>query len=307
LETSSSWLAVRSGSSQPIVLVGSLFDVCSSLQPIVALLGHPVAGNPAQYMFEKAFVHHDLDWRYLSLEVAPDRLEDAVRGMRAMGFRGGHCADPHKAAVGKLLSRLGRSAEVSGAVTCIHREGDELVGENTAGLAVLESLRLRTDPAGKQVMLFGAGPMGRVIALELAATGAGPFQVVDRDESRATSLVELLTTACQASASMLPWQDRQAVPAEVAFVINATGIGNGDPDEEFPLDLDTLPPGLLVADVATNPPETWLLRHCEERGLSTIDGLEIFVAQAAIDFKLWTGLAPERTVMREAVEEFLEL
>ena len=57
-----------------------------AVQPIVALLSDPVGGNPTQYMIEKAFTHHELDWRYLTFQVSPERLGDAVRGMRAMGF-----------------------------------------------------------------------------------------------------------------------------------------------------------------------------------------------------------------------------
>jgi shikimate dehydrogenase len=62
-----------------------------------------------------------------------------------------------------------------------------------------------------------------------------------------------------------------------------------------------------VADVATDPPQTRLIRQCRQRGRSTIDGLEIFITQAALDFELWTGVNPDKTVLREAVEEFLEL
>jgi len=73
--------------------------ISSSLQEICALLGQPVAGNPTQFMIEKAFACHGLEWRYLTLEVAVEDLGDAIRGMRAMGFRGGNVTKPHKIAV----------------------------------------------------------------------------------------------------------------------------------------------------------------------------------------------------------------
>ena len=77
----------------------------AAVQPLLALLACPVGGNPTQYMIEKAVAHHDLDWRYLTFEVGPDELGDAVRGLRALGFRGAHCAAPHKQAVVPLLDR----------------------------------------------------------------------------------------------------------------------------------------------------------------------------------------------------------
>lgn len=295
------WLDLRR------LLSGVVSTVCNSLQPILALLGHPLAGNPRQYMFEKAFAQRELDWRYLTLEVAPARLEEAVRGFDALGFRGGNCAPPFKTAIGPLLARQSRTAELSGVVNCIHRQEEQLVGENTEGLAVLETLRQRIDPAGKHVVLFGTGQIGRAIGVELATAGVGQLVIINRDAARAQAFVEQLTAAFPVPVIPLPWDDALALPAETEVLINASSLGEGESDEPFPLNLDTLPSGLLVVDVVTTPPQTWLVRHCEERGFKTINGLEIFVAQAALDFHLWTGIEPDRTVLREAVEEFLEL
>lgn len=281
--------------------------MCNSLQPILALLGHPLAGNPRQYMFEKAFAERELDWRYLTLEVDPSRLEEAVRGIDALGFRGGNCAAPFKTTIGPLLPRLGRTAELSGVVNCLHRKEEHLVGENTEGQAVLETVRQRLDPAGKHVVLLGTGQMGRAIGVELAAAGVGQLVIVDREASHAQTLADQLAAAFAVPVSTLPWEIPLTLPAETEVLIHATSLGEGDTGEPCPLNLDALPAGLLAVDVVTNPPQTWLLRQCEERGLKTINGLEIFVAQAALDFQLWTGVEPDRTVLREAVEEFLEL
>ena len=97
-------------------------------QELVALFGQPVAENSTQAMIEAAFRHHGLEWRYLTIEVAPEVLPAAVEGARALGFRGFHCTLPHKVAVIPQLDRLGTSAELIGAVNCVVRRGDELVG-----------------------------------------------------------------------------------------------------------------------------------------------------------------------------------
>ncbi len=146
----------------------------SSVQPIVALLGLPVAGNPSQFMFEQAFLHHGLDWRYLSLEVAPEGLADALRGFAPMGFRGATCTEPHKEAVLSLLDRAGDTAALAGVVNCVVRRDDTLVGENTEGLGAVEALRRRANPAGMPVLLLGAGRMARAVAVELAQRRSGP-------------------------------------------------------------------------------------------------------------------------------------
>ena len=110
-------------------------------QELTGVFGHPVAENPSQAMVEAAYRHHGLDWRYLTLEVRPDDLGAAVKGARAMGFAGFNCTIPHKVAVIEHLDGLGESAEVMGAVNCVVRRGDRLIGENTDGKGFVASLR----------------------------------------------------------------------------------------------------------------------------------------------------------------------
>lgn len=279
----------------------------SSVQPILALLGLPVAGNPAQYMVEKALEHHGLDWRYLSLEIAPENLADAVRGMRAMGFRGGNCSGPHKQAVAPLLDRLTQAAELTGVVNCIWREEDRLVGENTEGQGFLESLRRRTDPAGKRVVLLGAGRMARAVAVELALAKAARITVVARTEQPGRELADLVSGKLGAAASSALWEGTYAVPADTQLLVDATSPGDRSPGAALPLDLEQLSAEAIVAEAGFDPPRTRLLQEVSARGCPTIDGLETFIDQTAINFRLWTAIEPDRTVLREAVEEFLEL
>jgi shikimate dehydrogenase len=278
-----------------------------AVQPIVAFFGDPVGGNPAQYMIEKAFAHHELDWRYLTFEVTSQRLGDAVRGMRAMGFRGAHIGNPHKQAVIPLLDRVSPTAEIVGTVNLLFREDDALVGENTEGKGLLRSLRRLIEPAGKRIVLLGAGRMARAAGIELAQTGPAEIMVVNRTPQRARSLVDLLGERFQVPASVVAWEGDYPVPAETDVLINATSIGQEDADARVPLGLDSLRPELIVADVTADPPQTWLLRQAAQRGCTTLDGLGMYIDQVAIGLKLWTGVDADCNVMREAIEEFLEL
>ena len=68
-------------------------------QELTAAFGQPISENPTQVMVEAAYRHHKLDWRYLTIEVGPDDLEEAVRGAKVMGFQGFNCTIPHKVKV----------------------------------------------------------------------------------------------------------------------------------------------------------------------------------------------------------------
>ncbi len=279
----------------------------SPLQQIVCCMGQPVAGNPTQFMMQRAFAAARLEWVYLTLEVAPVDLQDAVRGLRAMGFRGANFTIPHKVAVTQHLDELTETAALMGAVNCVYREEDRLIGENTDGKGFVQSLADVGGLSGKKVLLLGAGGAARAIAVEVGLAGAEQISVSNRTAEHGQMLVDLLNDKVPAQADLLPWQDKLKIPEQTDILINATPVGLLDADAELPLDLDTLETSTVVADVIINPPETWLLREAERRGCPTVNGLGMLVHQGIITFELWTGIKPDAVVMREAVEEFLEI
>ena len=255
-------------------------------------------------MIEAAYRHHGLDARYLNCEVAPEALGDAVRGARAMGWVGFHCSLPHKVAVLEHLDGLADSATVIGAVNCVVRRDGRLIGENTDGQGFLTSLRTVVDPAGKSLVVFGAGGAARAIAVETALAGAATITIVNRDLSRGAELVALLNERTPTLAELVVWHGTYAVPAGTDIVVNATSIGLWpDVDAQLELDLDALGDGLVVADVIPNPPRTRLIRDAEARGCTVLDGLGMLVNQGVISIKHWTGVDPDPAVMRSKLEE----
>jgi shikimate dehydrogenase len=278
-----------------------------SLQEIVCCLGQPVAGNPTQFMMERAFAAAGLDWRYLTLEVPPENLGEAVRGMKALGFKGGNFTIPHKVAVIPLLDRLSEAAELMGAVNCINRVDGQFIGENTDGKGFVQSFRELVDPKDKRVVILGAGGAARAIAVELGLVGVAGITIVNRSELRAQPLVELLNDRVKVATTFVKLAGDYAIDRAADIFINATSIGLGDADARVPVDVLSLRTGLIVADVIFNPAETRLLRDAKSRGCQTLDGLGMLVNQGAIAFKIWTGQEADAAVMREALEEFLAI
>ena len=163
------------------------------LDTITGSFAMPAAENPTVAMVEAAYRHHGLAARYLNCEVAPEALGDAVRGARAMGWVGFNCSIPHKVAVIEHLDGLGESAEVIGAVNCVVDRDGRWIGENTDGQGFLEALKTVVDPAGKSLVILGAGGAARAIAVEAALAGATAITVVNRGRERGEELAALLS------------------------------------------------------------------------------------------------------------------
>jgi shikimate dehydrogenase len=282
-------------------------------QELVGLFGQPVAENPTQAMIEAAFRHHDLAWRYLTIEVAPERLGDAVRGARAMGFAGFHCTSPHKVAVLEHVDEIAPSASLIGAVNCVVARGDRLVGANTDGRGFLTSVRPLLELGGASVVVIGAGGAARAVAVELALAGARRMTIVNRGADRGATLAALLDGPVRAHAApalevrFVPLDGGYAVPADADLVVNATSIGLApDADADVPADLAALRRDAVVADVIPAG-DTPFLRRARAAGGRAVDGLGMLVAQGELAIELWAGIAPDAGVMRGALLEALEV
>lgn len=289
--------------SQSVVTVtsASLIEKC-------CLIGFPVAGNPTHYIVEQAFAHKGLDWRFMTFEVTPEALGDAMRGIRALGFRGVTIADPHQRAVIELVDELTDQAKLCGSVNCVTAEDDRLVADNTEGQALVELVRNSADPAGREALVIGAGRLARAIAVGLAQAGATAITIASRSEAPGRQLAELVDNDTPASASWVAL-GKTPVPVpvapEVAVLVNATSASTADPMAPLPLDLAAADPKLVVADVAYNTARTWLTRQAAGSGRPIIDGVQLYVQHTTIALRTWTGVDLDTTAMHEAAEEFL--
>ena len=272
------------------------------LHELVGSMSQGAAGNPTVAMIEAAFAHHGLHWRYINMEVTPADLSAAVRGAKAMGFRGFNCSLPHKVTVIPHLDGLGESAAVMGAVNCVVRRGEQLIGENTDGKGFLKSLETEIDPKGKSVVLFGAGGAARAIAVELGLAGTKRITIVNRSKLRGAELVALLRDKLKLDAELVVWSGDYAAPVGTDIVINGTSIGLYAPEARLALDLSSMKPGMVVADVVFSPVRTRFLDDAAARGCRAIDGLGMLVNQGIVGVQYWTGITPDAAVMRKALE-----
>jgi len=271
-----------------------------ALQEVVALLGCPAAGNPAQYLFERMIAAAGLDWHFVTFDVQPERVSEAIQGVSAMGFRGCLLAGSLRAAALPTVASASPAATFTGAVGLVERQPAGVAGHMTDGRGVLEALRSHVDPTGAHVLILGAGAAARATALELSLARADEIIVCDRTAERATSLVDALTTLAAAPASAIPWDAAIAIPDRVSIVVTAVPADGQRPV----VPLAGLRPDLVVADLALVSQPAPVVTAARGAGACVIDGLEIHCERTAIDFHTLTGLATDTEMLRDALDEF---
>lgn len=272
---------------------------------VVGVFGHPVGHSLSPPMHNAAFAHLALDFVYIPMEVLPERLPDALRGVIALGMVGVNVTIPHKERTAELMDEITEEARLFGAVnTVIHREG-RLLGDNTDGRGFLRPLMAEGfDPRGKRALLFGAGGASRAVAITLARQGAKVI-IANRTEARAVELADRVNRVCGAGAAEAIGLDAEPlarITEQADLLVNTTSVGMlGNPRKTLPIPEESLHSGLFVYDLVYNPLRTPLLAAAESRGCRTLGGVKMLVHQGALALETWTGAEAPIEVMEAEV------
>lgn len=279
------------------------------LPDLVGSFAKPAAENPTVAIMEAAFRHHGLHYRYINCEVGPDHLENAIKGAKAMGWKGFNCSIPNKIEVIKYLDELGESAKIIGAVnTGIIREDGKIIGENTDGKGFVKAISEYTEIKGKKIVILGAGGAARAISVELALVGAKEFIIVNIDNA-GEGLAQLLNEKTDSKAEFVFWNSTYSIPQDTDIVINATSVGLfPNVDERLNIDSKTLLPHMIAVDCIPNPAITNFVKDATNQGCKQVlPGMYMLVNQAVIAIKYWTGVDVDSSVMLKELKKVLHI
>jgi len=273
---------------------------------MTGMLGHPVAENPIDLMFDAVYAHHGLPWQFWKCDVASEeRLGAAIAGVRALGFAGTCITVPYKVASIPHLDAVDDDVRAIGAANYVTVENGRLIGHNNDGKGVVKAIEKVTPIRGKRVVMLGAGGAGRAMAVELAWAGASHLTVVTRRESQGTEVAALVTRASGVPAEWAPWSGEVRIPDSTQILMNATHLGAAPELAPVPVSWATVSTTTTVVDVITNPRLTPFLRTARDRGCSVVDGVEMLVQLAMQIFERWTGIRPAEDVFQAAVARAL--
>jgi len=262
---------------------------------LFGVIGNPVAHSLSPVMHNRAFAAIGTNAVYLAFRVTDPG--SAIKGIRAMNFKGVSVTLPHKVAVMEYLDEIEATAARIGAVNTIVNKQGRLIGYNTDCPGAIEALRTRTTIQGKAVALIGAGGAARAVGFGLVAAG-GRVTVLNRSRTNGQRLAEDL------QAEFSPLDDWQ--PNRYEILINTTPVGMHPDTEATPIPKEHLSKDLVVMDIIYNPIKTRLLEAAEAKQCRTINGVAMFVFQGAQQFELWTGQKAPVEVMHQAVLEALK-
>ena len=258
---------------------------------LAGIMGWPVGHSLSPRVHGHWLRRHGIDGAYVPLAVPPERLEQALRALPALGLLGCNLTIPHKEAALALVDRATPLARRIGAVnTVVVAPDGTLGGDNTDGFGFLANLaagcpgwRAEAGPA----VLLGAGGAARAVAVALLDAGAPEVRLLNRTPDRA----QKLAAGLDGPVAAVPWAERTAALDGATLLVNTTSLGMaGQPP--LVLSLDALPRTALVADVVYTPLITPLLAVARAHGNPVVDGLGMLLHQARPGFHAWFGVEP---------------
>lgn len=269
---------------------------------ITGIIGKPVSHSASPVMHNRAFTALDLDFVYIPFEV-DDVDEFFTRFVRPATVEadwrlGGFSVTiPHKTKVAAFLDEIDKTASLAGAVNTIVISDGRIKGYNTDVEGAIKPLEKILPLEGESCGVIGAGGAARAVIYGLICKGAR-VKIFARDVNRACRLADSFGVA------VAPVESLQS--SDVQVVINATPVGmRGYSEGMSPVPRSALRDRRVVYDLVYNPLETRFLKDARAEGCHTISGIEMLIAQAALQFQLWTDQQAPLDLMRSAAIEKL--
>ena len=277
-------------------------DQIDSETMICGLVGLPVMHSVSPHVHNAAFASEDVNGVYLPFEVRDVReffrrmVHPRSRELN-WNLRGLSITAPHKQTVRECLDWIDPQAEEIGAVNTVVVDRDRLLGYNTDADGFIDPLISRFRSLnGARVAIVGAGGAVRAAMYALRRHHAR-ITLFARDVLKAQPLAQFFDVSCEALAG--------ASFAGYDFVVNATPLGSGAHLDQTPVTEEQLNGVGCVYDLIYNPRETRLMREAHAAGCKTLGGLEMLIAQAKLQFELWTGKKPTPSAISEALRNVL--
>ncbi len=277
------------------------YDQINDETVVYGVIGDPIAHSLGPQIHNAALAAEGINAVYVPFRVPSEDLERFVDEAPRLGIRGLSVTLPHKEAIAAKLTAIDPAVKGIEAVNTVVFEEARGVGYNTDYKAAMDSLEstvgeIGAHPSpleGKTALLLGAGGVARAIAYGLDRRGVKTL-VASRTFSRAKAL------AYRHGVKAVEWSARHSINPDI--LINCTPIGMHPNVDESPYDRHYLRPPLLVFDAVYNPESTLLVKEARNQSCLTVTGVEMFIRQACLQFRLFTGVEPSSELMRGALK-----
>lgn len=277
------------------------YDQISAETDVYGVIADPITHTLSPLIHNTIFAQQGLNKIYIPFRIPREDLDMFLDNAPTLGIKGLSVTIPHKESVVKKLTKMDGAIRAVGAANTLVFDGKEIYGHNTDYRAAMDSLEQALGGAegemsplhGKTALVLGAGGAAKAVAAGLKRRHADVV-IASRTLERAERLAQAI--GCKA----VDWGTRGMFPVDV--LVNCTPVGMHPNVDESPYDRTRLRSSMVVFDTVYNPENTLLIKDARSNGCTVVTGVEMFIRQAALQFKLFTGLDAPIDLMRQTLK-----
>lgn len=256
---------------------------------LFCLIGHPVSKSLSPFIHNSIYEDIHINARYLSFDVCKSGLEDAIRGIKALGIKGFNVTVPHKVDVIKYLDEVDDDAQSIGAVNTVKNQNGRLIGYNTDGKGFLTALKERKiEITDKTILIIGAGGAARALSFIMANSSVGKIIILNRTVEKARNLA--IEIKKKIPLMEIIWGDLQHINKDIIntdIVINCTSAGMYPNVNDMPLNPDIFSTNAIICDIVYKPKCTMFLMKARDKGNKIIKGMDMLIYQGILSDEIW--------------------
>jgi 3-dehydroquinate dehydratase/shikimate dehydrogenase len=279
------------------------YEATNDATSVYGIIANPIGHSLSPLIHNRSFIEQKINAVYVPFQIDTHDVHRFLERAAEFGIRGLSVTIPHKVTVVDRLTKMEPAVDKIGACNTIVFKNGERLGYNTDYLAAVSSIEIAMGGdvtneigilQGKSALVLGAGGAGMALVYGLKRRGA-EVTITDANNERAEAL------ANQLNCDIVQWKERYNIKPEI--LVNCTPVGMHPNVNETPFDKDKLYAGMLVFDAVYNPENTLLIKSAKECGCKTVSGVEMFVGQACLQFKLFTSEKASATFIRKIIKD----
>ncbi len=280
--------------------VRSIYDIksLSHETKVFGVMGDPIGHSLSPAIHNASYKALGYPGVYLPFHISPSDFSSAIEAYEAIPVLGFSVTIPHKEKAFGFATTSSDLVKQIGAANTLVKAGNGFHAENTDATGIIAAIKNKLGDTldKREALVLGAGGVSRAAVFALKKAGCN-VKVCNRSSDRAVKL------ASDAGVQVVSWDQRHDFKS--GLLVNCTSVGMHPYEDDSPWDLNCFTKDHIAFDTVYNPIETCFLRGAEQAGAIVVDGVEMFVCQAAEQFKLFTSFNAPLDVMRKTVLEKL--
>lgn len=271
----------------------------------LAVIGNPISHSSSPVLHNFWLKKYGIDAEYEAIHIEKDNLKAEFQKLMEKGYTGLNVTVPFKEQVMKLCDEIDFNVKIIGAVNTVHLTEEGIIkGYNTdhSGFYknISSGLSSGEDLSNKKAFIIGCGGASRAVVYSLLKNNTDKIFISNRTKEKADILKsEISKYMPEADIDVILWEEKDLYLKESDIIINTTSLGMKS-KQDLDIPMDNIKKTALFTDIVYTPLETLFLRKASTQGNRTVDGLGMFLYQAAYSFEIWFGIKPE--VDNEAVQ-----